>query len=110
MADQEQEDALHDAGSLEQAPAEAVAVAVHIRPLIDSEREAGCQESLFVTPGNDTSQVRTHAWMRALVLAAAASCRRGMHTSGNTANTGRVAYSAPPERMRVNLLLLLLNR
>ncbi len=29
----------------------AVQVAVHIRPLIDGEREAGCQESLFVTPG-----------------------------------------------------------
>lgn len=26
-------------------------VAVHVRPLIGSEQEAGCQESLAVTPG-----------------------------------------------------------
>lgn len=29
----------------------AVQVAVHVRPLIGSEQEAGCQESLAVTPG-----------------------------------------------------------
>jgi hypothetical protein len=37
----------------ESAPSgsESVQVAVHVRPLIDSEIADGCQECLFVTPG-----------------------------------------------------------
>lgn len=41
--------AAHDQSAAEEDC--AVQVAVHIRPLIDSEQEAGCEESLFVTPG-----------------------------------------------------------
>ena len=41
--------AVHPASSAEEDC--AVQVAVHVRPLIGSEQEAGCQESLLVTPG-----------------------------------------------------------
>ncbi len=63
MTDATQEPELPGASSIVLVPAEereescAVQVAVHIRPLIDSELETGCQESLFVTPGADIAQV-----------------------------------------------------
>ena len=63
MTEASQEPELPGASSIVLVPAEereescAVQVAVHIRPLIDSERETGCQEGLFVTPGADVAQV-----------------------------------------------------
>jgi hypothetical protein len=46
-----------------------VQVAVHVRPLIGSEQEAGCQESLAVTPGvPQVSRSLTSSCMRTCVV------------------------------------------
>ncbi|KDD73429.1 kinesin, partial [Helicosporidium sp. ATCC 50920] len=50
-------DAEHGA---ESAAAECVCVAVHIRPLIDSELQQGCSPALSVTPGQPEICVESH--------------------------------------------------
>lgn len=43
----------------DQAKSEAVCVAVHCRPLIDSEREQGCSTCLSVVPGQPQVRILT---------------------------------------------------
>ena len=57
-------------GGLQEQASDAVCVAVHIRPLVESEHAEGCQTCLSVTPG----QPQASPYTAVLLLHAASYC------------------------------------